>query len=173
MSKVQSLSISLYCVEQLGFMIEDPISLPNLKTLELKVDAIHVLIPFLTCLPDLDSLHLIFPKNVYGLDKWNQKEVATISIVTRYLKKVEFLEFQEEKPELVLARSLLEHGNLLEEMVFSWGDEAKFHERSRETMKEVSTFHKASPSVKLRFVINPSQADPTRPENGPKILEID
>ncbi|CAI9292398.1 unnamed protein product [Lactuca saligna] len=152
MRHVESLSISLRSVEQMGFRDEDdPISLPNLKTLELTVDALHVLIRFLTCLPDLEYLHLVFPKNVYGLDKWNQDEATpeTMSILTRHLKKVEFLEFQENKPELNLARSLLEHGKELEEMVFSWSDEAKFHERSMETMNQVSEFHKASSAVKL------------------------
>ncbi|XP_023757467.1 F-box/FBD/LRR-repeat protein At1g78750 [Lactuca sativa] len=156
MSKVESLSISLLCVEQYYWSDEDePISLPNLKTLELKVDALHMLIPFLKCLPDLVSLHLIFPKNVYGLDMWNQDEAsaATMSILTRHLKKVEFLEFDEEKPKLDLARALLEHGNELEGMVFSWGDETRFHKRSMKTMNRVSKFYKASSVVKLRSVI--------------------
>lgn len=58
---------------------DDPISLPNLKTLELTVDALHVLIRFLTCLPDLEYLHLVFPKvfsyeiNIFWskLQKWS------------------------------------------------------------------------------------------------------
>lgn len=73
---------------------------------------------------------------------------------------MEFCEFDDEKPILVVARALLEHGKELEEMVFSWGDEAKFHEMSSETMNQVSNFRKVSSTVKLRFVINPSQADP-------------
>ncbi|KAL7594101.1 hypothetical protein Lser_V15G31904 [Lactuca serriola] len=172
MRHVESLSISLRSVEQMGFRDDDdPISLPNLKTLELTVDALHVLIRFLTCLPDLEYLHLVFPKNVYGLDKWNQDEATpeTMSILTRHLKKVEFLEFQENKPELNLARSLLEHGNELEEMVFSWSDEAKFHERSMETMNQVSEFRKASSAVKLTGVINLNQLNPWL---GPKIPEF-
>lgn len=86
---------------------------------------------------------------------WNQDEAsaATMSILTRHLKKVEFLEFDEEKPKLDLARALLEHGNELEGMVFSWGDETRFHKRSMKTMNRVSKFYKASSVVKLRSVI--------------------
>ncbi|CAI9292400.1 unnamed protein product [Lactuca saligna] len=160
LSQVESLSISLYCIEQCYWPDEDePISLLNLKTLEITVDdpyGVHMLIPFLKCFPDLESLHLIFIKYVYGLDELNLKDAETISILTRCLKKVEFLEFDEEKPKLVVARGLLEHGKELEEMVFSWSDEAKFHERSMETMNQVSEFHKASSAVKLRFLINPT-----------------
>ncbi|CAI9292397.1 unnamed protein product [Lactuca saligna] len=153
-SKVESLSISLLCVEQCYWPDEDePISLPNLKTLEITVDALHMLIPFLKCLPDLESLHLIFPKHVYGLNKWHLQEAEKINILTRRLKKVEFLEFDDEKQKLDLARALLEHGNELEGMIFSWGDETRFHKRSMKTMNRVSKFYKASSVVKLRSVI--------------------
>ena len=102
---------------------------------------------------------------------WHLEESETINILTRYLKKVEFLEFNEEKTKLEIARVLLEHGNELEEMVFKWGDEARLHERSMETMNQVSSFKKASSTVKLRCsVIDPSQIDSSPYE---KILDIE
>ncbi|KAI3495109.1 hypothetical protein L1887_37272 [Cichorium endivia] len=169
---VESLSISLYCVGKCCHpQPGDLLDLPYLKTLELTVDdAMYVFIPFLQSFPDLESLHLIFIKYVYGLGDLNLEEPETISLLTRVLKKVEFLEFDEEKPKLAVARALLEHGNLLEEMVFSWGDEGRFHERSMETMKEVSKFHKASSTVKLKFVFKPRQVDPIP---APKLLGSD
>nr|KAJ0197203.1 hypothetical protein LSAT_V11C700347230 [Lactuca sativa] len=164
LSQVESLSIILYCVGQCYCpSIDEPISLPNLKTLEIIVDdphGVYMLIPFLKCFPDLESLHLNFIKYVYGLHELNLEDAETINILTRCLKKVEFLEFDEETPKLAVARGLLEHGKELEEMVFSWGDEAKFHERSMETMNQVSKFHKASSAVKLRFLVNPTPAEP-------------
>ncbi|KAJ0797054.1 putative F-box domain, FBD domain, leucine-rich repeat domain superfamily [Helianthus annuus] len=66
-----------------------------------------------------------------------------------HLKRVEFLEFNGEKRKVDMARFLLEHGNELEEMVFSWRDKVNYHEKSTETMKEVSKFYKASSTVKL------------------------
>ncbi|KAL4562924.1 hypothetical protein LXL04_026955 [Taraxacum kok-saghyz] len=140
--------------------VKSPISLPNLKTLELILDVfiMDALIPFVICLPDLDSLHLIIPKDIRRADKWSLDETATMSILTRHLKKVEFLDFNGEQPKLYLSRLLLEHGNLLEEMVFSWVDEAKFHERSNETMNKMSNFKKASSTVKLTAVCDPTQA---------------
>ena len=44
---------------------------------------------------------------------------------------------------------MLEHGNALEKMVFSWLNEADYHEKSMETLNKVSKFYKASSSVKL------------------------
>lgn len=164
-SHVEYLSISICFIGQCYWPDEDeePMSLPNLKTLEITVDdpqGLYMIITFLEYFPDLESLHLIFIKHVYGLNKWHLQEAEKINILTRRLKKVEFCEFDDEKPILVVARALLEHGKELEEMVFSWGDEAKFHEMSSETMNQVSNFRKVSSTVKLRFVINPSQADP-------------
>ncbi|KAL4562939.1 hypothetical protein LXL04_026970 [Taraxacum kok-saghyz] len=164
-SHVESLSISHYCVKQCYMPpIDEPISLPNLKTLELTVDVEHDIIPFLTCLPELESLHLIFKKHAkpllvpepvlyyYGLDLLNLEDAETINMVTRHLKKVDFLEFDGGKSKLDVARALLEHANLLEEMVY-WVDETMFHERSMNTMKEVSNFHKASLAVRITGVL--------------------
>ncbi|XP_023757462.1 F-box/FBD/LRR-repeat protein At1g16930 [Lactuca sativa] len=178
-SQVESLSISLYCVGQAYWPEEDePVSLPNLKTLEITVDAVHRLIPFLKCFPDLESLHLIFinesslldlmEKFFYRADKCKLKNAATINFVTPRLKKVEFHDYDEEH--LALARALLENGSALEEMVFIWIDEAKFHEKSLETMNQVSNFHKASSNVKLRFVIKPRQTESIL---APKRFEVD
>ncbi|KAI3495108.1 hypothetical protein L1887_37271 [Cichorium endivia] len=172
-SHVESLSISVNCIAACFDPREDaPVSLPNLKTLELTVDGcnMNVLIPFLICLPDLESIHLIFPKHIYFVHKWKLDEAATMSILTRHLKKVEFRVFDEEKSKLGVARALLEHGNELEKMVFSWTIGERFLERAMETMKEVLTFHRASPTVKLKFIIDPSQADPRPAED---ILDVE
>ena len=83
------------------------------------------------------------------MELWQLDDIETTNILTRHLKRVEFLEFNGEKQKLVIARFLLEHGNALEEMVFSWCNEAKYHEKSSETMKKMSKFHKASSTVKL------------------------
>lgn len=154
-SRVESLSISLYCI---GMCEEPPdyvpVSLPNLKTLELTtgVFAMDVLIPFLICFPDLESLSLIITQ-VDRLEDWKLDDAATMKILTHRLKRVEFLGFDGDEWKVVVARSLLEHGNALEDMAFLWRKEAEYHEKSMEAMKEVSKFYKASSNVKLRSVI--------------------
>ncbi|KAI3711226.1 hypothetical protein L2E82_41160 [Cichorium intybus] len=159
-SHVESLSISSNSIgEWLAPRVDAPISLPNLKTLEVLVDDhdMNALIPFLICLPDLESLHLIFPKHYYLVDHWKLDEAATMSIVTRHLKKVEFCEFDEEKSTPGVARALLEHGNELEEMFFSWSFGDRVVERAMETMDQVLKFHKASPTVKVKFFLCPGE----------------
>ncbi|CAH1429426.1 unnamed protein product [Lactuca virosa] len=77
------------------------------------------------------------------------EEVETRRILTRRLKRVEFLEFNGEDRSLLMARSLLMYGNELEKIVFSWGNKDKYPRKSMETMEKVSNFHKASSTVKL------------------------
>ena len=77
-------------------------------------------------------------------------EAERRGILTRHLKRVEFLNFYKEKLILDLACCLLEHGDALGEMIFRWDcEEDEFHERSMETMNQVSKFQKASSTVKL------------------------
>lgn len=73
--------------------------------------------------------------------------------MTPCLKRVEFLEFNGERPKLDVARLLLEHGHALEEMVFCWVNKAKYHEMSMMTMNQVSKFYKASSIVKLTTLL--------------------
>ena len=70
-------------------------------------------------------------------------------ILSPYIKRVEFLGFERDKWKLDIAQLMLEHGNALEKMVFSWLNEVDYHEKSMETLNKVSKFHKASSSVKL------------------------
>ena len=70
-------------------------------------------------------------------------------ILSPRLKRVEFLAFATNQSKLEIAQLLLEHGNALEKMVFSWCNEVDYHEKSMETLKEISKFHKASSTVKL------------------------
>ncbi|GKE63128.1 F-box domain containing protein [Tanacetum coccineum] len=46
--------------------------------------------------------------------------VETRRTLTRHLKRVEFSDFKGEMETLAIARFLLEHGNALEEMVFTF-----------------------------------------------------
>ncbi|CAI9292390.1 unnamed protein product [Lactuca saligna] len=159
-----STSIDILCFSLFPSVVP-PQSLPNLKTLELTTGTndtpnINKLVRFLTCLPHLESLNLIIEevlsyniRNVFLWEDWKLDEAERRGILTRHLKRVEFLNFYKEKLILDLVRCLLEHGIALEEMVFRWDcDEAEFHERSVETMNQVSKFHKASSTVKLGFL---------------------
>lgn len=152
MSHVESLSISHHFIEALDV----PISLRNLKALELTIDAfiLDSIIEFLRCLSNLKSLHLIIQQRFIISSKYRELEDdETRRILTRHLKRVEFVEFHGEDIKLDIAEFLLAHGDALEEMVFSWSNEAKYHKMSMETMKHVSKFHKASSSVKLVTVL--------------------
>ncbi|GJW26609.1 probable feruloyl esterase A isoform X1 [Tanacetum coccineum] len=51
------------------------------------------------------------------------------------------------------ARFLLEHGNALEEIVFSWHSKVKYHKKSLKMMKKLLKLHKASSTVKLIYVL--------------------
>ncbi|PWA43057.1 F-box domain, FBD domain, Leucine-rich repeat domain, L domain-like protein [Artemisia annua] len=78
------------------------------------------------------------------------EEVETRRTLTRHLKRVEFSDFNgENKETLSIARFLLEHGNALEEMVFSWSKREKYRKHSMEAMNKVSKFYKASSSVRM------------------------
>lgn len=70
-------------------------------------------------------------------------------ILTHHLKKVEFLEFDGERETLAIAHFLFEHGNALEEIVFSWSNKDRYCKNSRKAMNEVSKFYKASSVVKV------------------------
>ncbi|PWA50341.1 F-box domain, FBD domain, Leucine-rich repeat domain, L domain-like protein [Artemisia annua] len=129
-----------------------PTSLPNLKKLEITttLDAftLNVIIRIIKCSPILESLHLIIQEESSKPEYWALHEVETREILTRHLKRVEFHEFDGQKHKLV-ARWLLEFANGLEEMVFSWRNEVKYHEKSTETINQVSKAYKASSTVKL------------------------
>lgn len=155
-SHLESLSINHYFI-QCAFRDDRtvyPASLPNLKTLELTTTiddfTMNVLIRILKCSPNIESLHLTIQEE-FSMSQgyWELDGAETRGILTRHLKRVEFLEFNGEKQKLDIASFLLEHGNALEEMVFSWRNKVKYHEKSMETMKEVSKFNKASAFVKL------------------------
>ncbi|KAL4584653.1 hypothetical protein LXL04_009259 [Taraxacum kok-saghyz] len=144
---VESLSISHHFVEALHL----PVSFPKLKTLELTIDALIVdsIIEFLKCLPDLESLHLViqqrFCNSTYGsLDQEDRRRILTCR-----LKRVEFSEFDGGYTKLAVAAFLLAHGHALEEMVFSWSNEARYNAFSMEILRGVSSFPKASSSVKV------------------------
>ncbi|PWA76895.1 F-box domain, FBD domain, Leucine-rich repeat domain, L domain-like protein [Artemisia annua] len=153
---VESLSLNHFiirCMDAARDPIRDfPTSLPNLKKLEITttIDAftLNVIIRIIKCSPILESLHLNIQEESSKPEYWGLHEVETREILTRHLKRVEFLEFDGEKHKLV-ARWLLEYANSLEEMVFSWRNEVKYHEKSTETINQVSKVYKASSTVKL------------------------
>ncbi|PWA50394.1 F-box domain, FBD domain, Leucine-rich repeat domain, L domain-like protein [Artemisia annua] len=155
-SHVDSLSLNLYfvqCIDATNDPQGDfPASFPNLKTLELTttIDAftMKVLIHILRCSPNLECLRLIIQKELLTSEHWELDEVEARGLLTRHLKRVEFLELNGEEHKLGIARLLLEHGYELKEMVFSWSNEVSYHEKSGETMNEVSECHKSS-TVKL------------------------
>ncbi|GKA60149.1 F-box domain containing protein, partial [Tanacetum coccineum] len=82
-------------------------------------------------------------------EHWELDEVEARGVLTRHLKRVEFVELNGEEQKLGIARLLLEQANELEEMVFSWCNEVSYHEKSAETMNEVSEYQKVSSTVKL------------------------
>ncbi|KAL6526289.1 hypothetical protein OROMI_029929 [Orobanche minor] len=124
-SRLESLSINHYFI-QYAFRDERtvyPASLPNLKTLELTTTiddfTMNVLIRILKCSLNLEPLHLTIQEDFsMSWGYWELDGAETRGILTRHLKRVEFLEFNGEKQKLDIASFLLEHGNALEEMVF-------------------------------------------------------
>ncbi|PWA63562.1 F-box domain, FBD domain, Leucine-rich repeat domain, L domain-like protein [Artemisia annua] len=162
-SHVEYLSVNYFFVKSISSACKSfncaeeglPESLPKLKTLELTIDCykMEVLIPILRCSPNLESLHLTFYKDItpeeYEAFVEELDEVETRRILISHLKKVEFLGFNGEKETIAIARFLLEHGTSLEEMVFTWCNKDEYQKKSMEVMNEVSTFYKASLSVKL------------------------
>lgn len=161
MSHLESLSINLYFIQCIDAARDEekqfPLFFPNLKTLEVTttIDAftLKVLIRILKCSPNLESLHLVIQKEHLTTDYWGLDEVETRTILTRHLKSVKFLGINGEKRRLVIARFLLEHGNVLEEIVFSWLSKVQYHEKSLKMMKKLSKLHKASSTVKLVSVL--------------------
>ncbi|PWA30567.1 F-box domain, FBD domain, Leucine-rich repeat domain, L domain-like protein [Artemisia annua] len=95
----------------------------------------------------------IMNQEMLTLEHWELDEVEARAVLTRHLKRVEFLELNGEEQRLGVACSLLEHGSALEEMVFSWCDEGKYHEKSAEIMNQVSEFRKASSTIKLTALL--------------------
>ncbi|PWA50396.1 F-box domain, FBD domain, Leucine-rich repeat domain, L domain-like protein [Artemisia annua] len=169
-SHVESLSLNfsiiLFMDAAHGLIRDFPASFPNLKKLEITTTicdyTLNVIIRIIRCSPILESLHLIileavegntlnygWEKESYGPEYWALDEVQTREILTRHLKRVEFLEFDGLKQKLVIARWLLKYANALEEMVFSWCNEEMYHEMSTVTMNQVAKFYKAYPTVKL------------------------
>ncbi|CAH1423080.1 unnamed protein product [Lactuca virosa] len=155
-SHVESLSISHHFVQALHL----PVSLPNLKTLEITIDALIMdsIIEFLKCLPDLESLHLIVEQRFFTSRFGDLDQEDRRRILTCHLKKIEFIEFDGENTKLEVAAFLLAHGDAMEEMVFSCSNEAKYHALSMETLKKVSNFHKASSNVKVITLLRTNAA---------------
>lgn len=79
-------------------------------------------------------------------------EVETRRMKTRHLKRVEFSDFYVEEAALA-AQLLLKHGNVLEEIVFTWDNEFEYNREAMEVINQVSEFDKASSSVKLITVL--------------------
>ncbi|PWA48673.1 F-box domain, FBD domain, Leucine-rich repeat domain, L domain-like protein [Artemisia annua] len=166
-SHLESLSINRDFVECEEYKMEldecFSASLPNLKTLELTTTIndcnMNVLIHILKCSPNLESLNLIIQEGILRKNPgyWEFDEAKRTRILTRHLKRVEFLEFNGEKEKLDVARILLEQGNALGEMVFSWRNKVKYREKSAETMNMVSKFIKASSFVKLITLLKDSR----------------
>nr|GEV13715.1 hypothetical protein [Tanacetum cinerariifolium] len=129
MSHVVSLSINLYFIQCINVARDGdkcfPALFPNLKTLE---------------------KHL-------GKKYWVLADVETRRILTRHLKRVQFHGFTGKMHKLVVASHLLEHGNALEEMSFSWGSQVKYCEKSTNMMNILSKFYKASSNVKLISIL--------------------
>ncbi|XP_023757468.1 F-box/LRR-repeat protein At3g58900 [Lactuca sativa] len=155
-SHVESLSLNPFTI----LKCIDAASLPNLKTVELRITMddfpMDDLIQTLQQYPRLEALHLII-QDVFSYQRRNSwqsahlklNEVEARRILTRHLRRVEFVEFNGENPSLLMARSLLMYGDALEEMVFSWGDKDKYPRKSMETLKKMSKYRKASSTVKL------------------------
>ncbi|GKD86268.1 F-box domain containing protein [Tanacetum coccineum] len=149
LTTIDTFSMSVNCIDAANDPQEDfPASFPNLKILELTttIDAftMKVLIHILRCSPNLECLYLIIQK-----EHWELDEVEARGVLTRHLKRVEFVELNGEEQKLGIARLLLEQANKLEEMVFSWCNEVSYHEKSAETMNKVSKYQKVSSTVKL------------------------
>ncbi|GJR95237.1 hypothetical protein Tco_0267411 [Tanacetum coccineum] len=99
------------------------------------------------------SINLYFIQEHLTTEYWTFDEAETSRIFTCHLKKVKFLGINGKKRKLVIARCLLEHGNALEEMVFSWRSKVKYHEKSMKMMNKMSKFYKASSTIKLISVL--------------------
>ncbi|GJX35319.1 hypothetical protein Tco_0246876 [Tanacetum coccineum] len=70
---------------------------------------------------------------------------------SQFLCKLQSLDGENRK--LVIARFLLEHGNTLEEMVFSWSNQVEYNKKSMKITNEVSKLYKASSNVKLTTLL--------------------
>ncbi|CAH1426995.1 unnamed protein product [Lactuca virosa] len=134
-SHVESLQIDLYFFNQCIYGAHDH-SLPNLKTLVLitTIDAFTMddLNRILNYYPKLESLKLIVKKEFVGVEYKKLDEATTKRILSpNHLKMVEFLEFNGEKPKLVIEKPkpfMDVHGtqNTLLKMIFSWGNKANY-----------------------------------------------
>ncbi|GJU78936.1 F-box domain containing protein [Tanacetum coccineum] len=160
----------------LGLDTDIPAFFPKMKTLEVTttIDAftMTVLIRILRFSPILESFNLIIKK----VEKRNGHNLETdhlfVSIDFKMghlaiLCKIQHLRYLQPQDEQLmplfdypgtfnnrlLARFLLEHGNALEEIVFSWHSKVKYHEKSLKMIKKLSKLHKASSTVKLIYVL--------------------
>ncbi|PWA98405.1 F-box domain, FBD domain, Leucine-rich repeat domain, L domain-like protein [Artemisia annua] len=153
-SNVESLSLNLYFIQCID-AAHDPKAayFANLKTLEITTTidffTMNVLIWILGSSPNLESLHLIIQEEQLRTEYWAINEVETWKILTRHLKTVKFLGFDGEKQKYDIACCLLEHGEALKEMVFSWNNRITYHQKSMKLITELSKFNTASSSVKL------------------------
>nr|GEU72707.1 hypothetical protein [Tanacetum cinerariifolium] len=154
-SHVESLSLDCSFIRYACDLKGDlPKFFSNLKTLELTTTFenydMKLFIRILTCSPNLASIHLIIQEVCSQSEYLESDRVQTMRILSPYLRRVEFLGFErDDKWKLDIARLLLEHGNALEKMVFSWCNQVDYHEKSMEALNDVSKFHKASSSVEL------------------------
>ncbi|PWA63305.1 F-box domain, FBD domain, Leucine-rich repeat domain, L domain-like protein [Artemisia annua] len=130
-----------------------PASLPNLKTLELTTTinafTMNVLIRILRCCPNLESLHLLIEKVQLMTEYWALHEIETRKLLTDHLKTVKFLRFNGKKRRVGIARFLIQHGNALEKMLFSWRSKVRYNDKSMKLMNKMSKLYKASSTVKL------------------------
>ncbi|PWA71346.1 F-box domain, FBD domain, Leucine-rich repeat domain, L domain-like protein [Artemisia annua] len=162
-SHVEALSINLYFVQAISAAHDPeghfPTSLPNMKTLEISTTiddyTMQAVMRILRCSPNLESLRLIILKEIFWPQCWELDEV-----LTHHLTRVEFIDFNGEERKLAMARFILEHANALNVMVFIWRDKVKYDEKSMETMNQVSTFHKASSTVKVFTLLKEQPFEP-------------
>ncbi|KAI3524011.1 hypothetical protein L1887_02598 [Cichorium endivia] len=124
-SHVESLLIGVYFFSQCIKAASDP-SLPNLKTLVLTttIDAFTYddFILILNYYPKVKSLKLVVKEEFYWPDEWELHEGDARKILSPDLKRVEFFEFNGEKPKLKSDW----HEITILEMVFSWGIKVSF-----------------------------------------------
>lgn len=80
---------------------------------------------------------------------WALHEIETRKLLTDHLKTVKFLRFNGKKRRVGIARFLLQHGNALEKMLFSWRSKVRYNDKSMKLMNKMSKLYKASSTVKL------------------------
>nr|GEW95275.1 hypothetical protein [Tanacetum cinerariifolium] len=121
----------------------------------------NVIIRILRCSPNLESPFdhsRVYLLSVAEPGSWKtggkKKKISTKVVVHTKMKTgIQGIFKAEILGKLHIACLLLEHGNALEELVFSCCNKVKYNEKSMKIMSEVSKFHKASPTVKLTALL--------------------